>query len=493
MFWKLLGILVICALTWLYVRWTRVRQYWAKRGVPHLPPHPVMGSLTFLQRQNPAVWMIELYQKFNAPYIGAWWFWRPVLIVHSPELARNILIKDSANFRDRFVRSGASDPIGSLNISLIKEPQWSIIRRRLTTVFTASKLKAFQNLYDTKSNELIQRIESSKDKTKINLRNLFTDYTTDIIGTAAFGVKTNATLTGEDPMRVVTKAFMNFDLYRGLCWSSIFFIPELVDIFRFSLFPKWATDYFRKVLRIASEQRKEENRDLLNPKDLLDALLSLKDRDDVSDDIIVANAAMLLFGGFETSGSIISFACYELAFRPEMQDKLYAELVQVKNDNEDGLDIAKLAELQFLNCIIKEALRKYTPMGWLDRVASKDYKIDDKLTIPAGMPVYINAIGMHYNEDLFPQPKEFRPERFLPENEKDIKQATYMPFGEGPRNCIGQRFGLVTVRHALANMVLKYKLSPVENATKPNDLEYDKRALFVLPGEILHINFIPRR
>lgn len=78
-------------------------------------------------------------------------------------------------------------------------------------------------------------------------------------------------------------------------------------------------------------------------------------------------------------------------------------------------------------------------MGWFDRICSKDYKIDDKLTIPAGTPVYVNGIGMQKDAKYFPDPEKFDPDRFLPENERDIEPFTYMPFGEGPRICIGKK------------------------------------------------------
>lgn len=77
-------------------------------------------------------------------------------------------------------------------------------------------------------------------------------------------------------------------------------------------------------------------------------------------------------------------------------------------------------------------------MGWLDRIAAKDYKLDDKLTIPAGTPVYVNATGIMMDPEYFPDPYGFDPERFMPENEKNIMPYTFMPFGEGPRNCIGK-------------------------------------------------------
>ncbi|CAF4959535.1 unnamed protein product [Pieris macdunnoughi] len=110
------SVIVACLITWVYFRWVNVSQFWKRRGVPHLPLHPILGSLTFLQRKNPATWMIEMYQKFNTPYVGIWLFWRPALIINSPEIAKNVLVKDFDYFRDRFLSSGRSDPVGGLNL-----------------------------------------------------------------------------------------------------------------------------------------------------------------------------------------------------------------------------------------------------------------------------------------------------------------------------------------------------------------------------------------
>lgn len=77
-------------------------------------------------------------------------------------------------------------------------------------------------------------------------------------------------------------------------------------------------------------------------------------------------------------------------------------------------------------------------MGWLDRIASQDYKIDENLTIPSGTVVYVNAVGMQQDPQYFPNPQIYSPERFLPENERNITPYTFLPFGDGPRGCIGK-------------------------------------------------------
>ncbi|CAF4959481.1 unnamed protein product [Pieris macdunnoughi] len=174
-------------------------------------------------------------------------------------------------------------------------------------------------------------------------------------------------------------------------------------------------------------------------------------------------------------------------------EKLYAELVEAKDKcANNSLDINTLADLQYLNCVIKEALRKYSPMGWMDRVALVDYKIDDKLTIPAGTPLYVNAIGMQYYEEFYPEPEKFDPDRFLPENEKESLQFTYLPFGEGPRNCIGKRFAQISLRSALAKLVLNYEFRPLPGQPKPSEIDIDKLGLFYVPSHHLNLDFIRR-
>lgn len=84
-----------------------------------------------------------------------------------------------------------------------------------------------------------------------------------------------------------------------------------------------------------------------------------------------------------------------------------------------------------------ETLRKYSQLGWIDRMAAQSYRIDDNLTIPAGTPVLVNSIGMRYDPQVYPEPDKFIPERFLTDDGQVKKSIGFLPFGAGPRNCIG--------------------------------------------------------
>ncbi|CAH4038212.1 unnamed protein product [Pieris brassicae] len=270
----------------------------------------------------------------------------------------------------------------------------------------------------------------------------------------------------------------------------------------------------------------------------------------ITDDVVISDAAAMLLGGFETSGSALTFTLYHLAYEPDIQQKIYEEVSKIYGQY-GKFEISTLLELNYLNSVIKETLRLYL-MGWLDRIPSQDYQIDDKLTIKKGTPVYVNAIGMQYDHNFFPEPLKYDPERFVPGNEENIKPFTYLPFGEGPRICVGKqipfnkknneeevaigrgteilkgysldlkkivmdtthppmhdirepnldvhgkievkgmRFGLMSVRLAISNLILKYKFEPIPGAPKPTEVELETKVFFLVPGQHMAINFIPR-
>ncbi|KAG6454549.1 hypothetical protein O3G_MSEX008748 [Manduca sexta] len=493
-----LGCGLLSVTAWLLLRWRIVKSYWAKRNVPHNPPHPIVGSLDFLFKENAVFWMRKIYNEFKSPYVGVWLFWRPALIINCPELARRVLVKDADNFKNKLISSGRTDPIGQLNLFTVNDPLWTSLRRRLNVIFTGAKLRSVHNIYSDKAKDLVTRIESDiRQKKLINLRSLFSDYTTDVFGDSAFGVSSTATITGDSPLRRVTSDFTKFSMFRGLSWTSIFFMPELVDYFGFSFFPKSTITYLRKVFRSVVQQREQNKMDHGEIRDMLDVLLKMKqeakiDGEEISEDLLLAQAAIFLQGGFDTSAVNLTFTIYELAHQPLIQEKLYAELFEAQQKANGELDSTILAELSYLNAVLEETLRKYPPLGFLDRIALKDYKIDDNLIIPAGTPIYVNAAGLQMDPNLFPEPEKFIPERFLPEH-NSVKPYTHMPFGEGPRHCIGKRFAYQTLRYGLSKVLLSFEVRPLPNSPLPNDCHIDARSMLMMPDEVMSVEFINRK
>lgn len=94
--------------------------------------------------------------------------------------------------------------------------------------------------------------------------------------------------------------------------------------------------------------------------------------------------------------------------------------------------------LPYLDMIISETLRKYPPIGYQERVSAADYELPGSdIVIAKGTPVFASITGFHHDPNYFPDPEKFDPERFSSENKQTLPSHAYMPFGKGPRNCIG--------------------------------------------------------
>ena len=156
-----------------------------------------------------------------------------------------------------------------------------------------------------------------------------------------------------------------------------------------------------------------------------------------------------------------------MALNPEMQDRLYEEVWQGTNQ---GTDFAfeRLNKLTYLECIIFEILRKYPPLIRLERTSAADYKLaNTNITLRAGQVVEIPIYAVHHSEKNYPEPERFNPDRFLPENKSKIKPYTFIPFGAGPRNCIGLKFALMEIKLGLAKLIGSFRFAPTEKTQIP--------------------------
>nr|CAD7204332.1 unnamed protein product [Timema douglasi] len=115
-----------------------------------------------------------------------------------------------------------------------------------------------------------------------------------------------------------------------------------------------------------------------------------------------------------------------------------------------------------------ETLRKYPSVPNLERMCTKEYEIPETdVTIDEGTLVMIPSYALHHDPEYFPDPEKFDPDRFSKENKNSFPQYTYLPFGEGPRICIGMRFGLMQVKVGLATLLSKYEFSICEKSSVP--------------------------
>lgn len=160
-----------------------------------------------------------------------------------------------------------------------------------------------------------------------------------------------------------------------------------------------------------------------------------------TDDEIVAQCFLFFAAGFETSSTLLTFMTYELAINQEIQQKLYEEIRRVNGTlSTTRISYDTLSKLKYLDQVMSEALRKWSPALLTTRKCTKDFEFNydgKKFMIERGKAIWVPVIAIHHDPKHFEDPEKFDPERFSDENRHKIKPGTFIPFGIGPRNCIG--------------------------------------------------------
>uniref|UniRef100_A0A1B6E0D8 Cytochrome P450 n=1 Tax=Clastoptera arizonana TaxID=38151 RepID=A0A1B6E0D8_9HEMI len=192
-----------------------------------------------------------------------------------------------------------------------------------------------------------------------------------------------------------------------------------------------------------------------------------------TDDVLVMNqltaqAFIFFLAGFETTSNTTSFCLYELALNQDVQEKLRQEVDLLGGD----VSFDRIKEMTYLDMVVKETLRRHPPVGFLHRTCNQPYKIpgtDD--VIDKGILLIVPIHGLHRDPEYFPEPLKFDPERFSKENAANIKPYSYLPFGEGPRYCIGMKFGEIQVKTGLVQLLQKFEFHVHEKTAVPVQIE----------------------
>jgi cytochrome P450 len=187
--------------------------------------------------------------------------------------------------------------------------------------------------------------------------------------------------------------------------------------------------------------------------DLLGRLLAARNPETgaaMDDEHVVSNLLTLLEAGHETTARALTWTLYLLARAPEWQDRVRAEVMAVAGSG--PIEAAHISRLAVTERVIKETMRLYPPAPVLVRMPLTDTKFDE-VTIRAGAQIVVPIYAIHRHRKLWSDPDRFDPDRFLPDAEKAMPRTQYMPFGGGPRICLGMSFALVEAVVLLATFV----------------------------------------
>jgi cytochrome P450 len=198
--------------------------------------------------------------------------------------------------------------------------------------------------------------------------------------------------------------------------------------------------------------------------DLLQTLMDARysDGEGMSDELVLSESMQLLVAGHETSSNALSWLLYLLSTHPDCLEKVRQEFDSVLGDA--PLGYADVPKFEFTSQVIYEALRLYPPFWMIDRMAVADDRVGD-LAIPRGSTVIVFVYGAHHAPRYWPNPESFDPERFTKENEKTHPPFTWLPFGGGPRGCIGGNYAMLQILMILGSLLRRYDLQLVPGQT----------------------------
>jgi cytochrome P450 len=187
--------------------------------------------------------------------------------------------------------------------------------------------------------------------------------------------------------------------------------------------------------------------------DLLQTLMDARygDGEGMSDELVLSESMQLLVAGHETSSNGLSWLLYLLSTQPECLERVRQEFDSVLGDA--PLSFSDVPKLEFATQVIQEGLRLYPPFWMIDRMAVADDRVGD-LAIPRGSTVIVYVYGAHHAPRYWPSPERFNPERFAKGNVP--APFTHLPFGGGPRGCIGSHYAMMQILMILSDLLRSY-------------------------------------
>ncbi|NXL85437.1 CP3AL protein, partial [Alectura lathami] len=491
--WVLL--LVFVALLLAYGTWPF--SFFKKLGIPGPRPLPFFGTC-LEYRKGFVKFDDECFQKYGKVW-GIYDGRQPVLVVMDPQIIKTVLVKECySTFTNRRYTDLAGVLINA--VSLAEDEQWKRIRTVLSPTFTSGKLKEMFPTVKYYGEMLVKNVQRSVEKdSSVPVKDIFGSYSMDVVTSTSFGVNIDSMNNPKDPFVREMQKMVKFDFFNPVFILAFVcpFLTPLMAKMNISFFPSDAVDFFmRSLAKIKKDREKETYHgrvDFLqlmieSQKSSSNGSIEASHSDKALSDVeVLAQALIFIFAGYEPTSNTLCYLAYELATHPDVQQKLVDEIDTVL-PNKAPLTYEAIMQLEYLDMAVSETLRLFPLGGRLERTCKKDVEING-VTIPKGTIVVIPPYTLHHSPEYWPDPEEFRPERFSKENKETIDPYTYLPFGAGPRNCLGMRFAFLTLKVAITILLQHFTFRTCKETPIPLKL---KSTGFLLPEKPVVLKFIPR-
>lgn len=441
---------------------------------PRTSPPSALEMMRIVYRNPLELWGEPSY---NEPYISVTGIGGPLVIANDPALIRHVLVENAKNYRMSKVRQLILRPILRDGLLTAEGPVWKRSRKAMAPVFTPRHIHGFAQPMLKSSEAFVTKYEAggvhdiSHDMTLLTYdilaETLFTGEIAGEPGTFAREIdRLFETMGRVDPL----------DLLRAPEW-----LPRLTR-----LRGRKTMEFFRKIVRDTITARAERLAKAPDdaPEDFLTLLLRAEGPEGLSRAEIEDNIITFIGAGHETTARALGWTLYCLAEAPWERDRVEAEIAAALARESDP--VKWLDAMPYTRAAFEEALRLYPPAPTISREPIEPEVWRD-LKIVKGANVQIMPWTVHRHRKLWDQPDAFLPERFLPGNREKIDRFQYLPFGAGPRVCIGASFAMQEAVIALAVLLSRYRFD-----TTPQTSPWPVQKLTTQPQGGLPMEVSPR-
>ena len=396
---------------------------------------------------NPAKVLSKYTEKFGDTfrfYLGGL---KEAIVTTNPAVIQHVLKTNSDNYQKSEIQvTRMGHFLGKGLLTTHGEP-WKIQRRLIQKGFDRKQLEVLSSIMQDSLDESIKEFDKQVRLGPVDIYTHLMKMTFAMVAKSLFG----ANLKVED-IEIVSHT---------ICTVQEFIVRQTIQ------------PYLNPWFEVSGDLRKHEEmraradgilmeyikkrRQEAPGNDLLQILMDARysDGEGMPDELVLSESMQLLVAGHETSSNALSWVLYLLSSRPDCLERVRQEFDTVLGDA--PMTFSDVAKFEFTTRVILEALRLYPPFWMIDRVAVADDRVGD-IEIPAGSMVIVYVYGAHHAKRYWPDPESFDPERFTKTNEKQQTPFTHLPFGGGPRGCIGGNYAMLQILMILGELLTKYDL-----------------------------------
>jgi cytochrome P450 len=437
----------------------------------HAPPAPrprekPLGGLGLLKalRTNPIT--IWTRRHFEEPIVLRRTIIGPMCVVSDPAAIKHVLVDNARNYRKGVLQTRVLRPGLGNGLLTAEGESWRSQRRALAPAFTPRLIESFQPAMASVAASLVERWRTLPDASPIDAARDMTHVTLEVLERTIFSDG-----LASEPAILAQAITRYLDTLGRVHPFDALDLPAFLPRFGRGGGKASLAIFNRAVETIIARRRELLARGDGAPRDLLTLLLEAETVENgLAPDEVKANIATFIAAGHETTANTLSWSLFLLAFAPEWRERLEREIDAMQKD----VDLASfpLDRLVVTKAVIEEALRLYPPAASITRQPIGEdeiagHKVDSRTR------VVISPWVLHRHHRLWDEPERFDPSRFLPDARQRIDRFAYLPFGAGPRICIGAGFALqeaiillaAITRHFRLDLAPGHEVRPVQRVT----------------------------